>query len=820
VKKLLFAVVCIGIFVVSGWSLEIQCQPGQIWVGTPVQFSIIGIDSSMPLSATWNMGDSSPQLNGLTVSHEFKDPGTYSIQCTFADGRMLTRSLQVMDHRQITASPGSPKAGEMTTFQTQFFARNQLRWNFGDGSVENGSSPISHTFSNPGSFEVKAFDYNGESSQPVKITIIVAPDNRTLTMTGGTAKANFPTEFQAANFNVSPLQWNFGDGTTETAPPNVQHVYRNPGNFSVSVTVPGQNSASAKTLAIQVSPDPRRVEVLPSNPGKYEAVSMQAVGFPDGNLLWDFGDGAQVTANRQVSHAYDRLGNFTVTVKGQTSSALPVSTQIRIQRDRRELKLVPETVQVGAVVQIKALNVTAGSVNWRIGSEDLMGRPSEISHRFVDPGFVDVVCNIPGQTPLTARIRVNDSRRIAVSPKVVFTGSKVDLTLLNGKGPGVRWEITGGVSRNNGLLFTHEFTQPGSITIQAYDFNGTAKTPVTKKIQVIPDNREIVSEYKTIFAGAKTSVRALRFRDASIQWDFGDGQRRMGTTNMEHLYSNPGLYTLKAVDFRGRDGKNVTLSVQVLQDTRKIIHPNRIREGEAVDLELTGVTGDRFSWDLGEAGRHTGRKIRGVLFRRPGSVQVRIEDSSQVYPPFTALLMVQADTRRVTVPVFALPGEAVAMKAENFDGPKVAWTFGDGSADVVGAKSVSHVYAKPGTFTFVARDNGGAGKKEFTGTLSVVELSPRFTLQYLELAFDSGKAYSVVPLKNRPPRYSLKMKGSGRGILRGKWKLDDQTLGLFTIVLRDGETAVLKRSQMPKLPVPLNYPISVFPEESRHYGIS
>ena len=800
-KKITFTLLLLALVFCGLNATEISVQPGgSLWVGTNVRLGVgVSQISSQGMTATWNLGDSSPVLTGMDVEHVFKDPGTYQVTCTLSNGNVITTTLQIQERRTIQVQPAAPKVGEEVRFQAHQFGHPQIRWNFGDGSIQTAGSPATHTYANPGPVTVKAYDFNGQSTVAVEVSLNVAADLRTIVAGSPPHRANIPVQFTANNFPPGSLHWVFGDGNQTNGGTTMQHVFTSAGTYTVSVGVAGDSNP--KTMVINVAPDPRNVSADSGNPGLYETVTLQAVGFPPGNLEWNFGDGESKTAGQQVTHAYSNLGQFQVSVKSAGSANPPITLQIRVNQDRRRIQVQPSQARVGDSVRLKVVNVDSNVVDWQVGDENLTARPLEINHRFLDPGMVTVTCRINGQSSLTAQVNVRDHRRIQSFPDTVFAGAEVQFQLQNGLGPRVRWEFSDGVTRVEGLRMKRAFPQSGMVELKVYDANGDAQVPLTERIRIMPEIRSIKTLYSRYFVGTDVTFEALRFRENMVEWFFGDGSRRMGPAKMAYQYRSPGRFTVKAVDFRGKDGKSIEFVLDVEADQRSIDAPPRIRVGEPVTLQLKGVQNGGYQWDLGAAGRGSGMVVRDVVFPSPGRIAVRVSDVTQTYPPFNAIIMVQPDNRSIEADKFALPGEEVEVKALGFDGPQVAWDFGDGHKVVSPGLHANHTYKEKGTYRIIAKDQGGMSAKEFERSLTVVELLPEFSLKRLELAFSSGKAYMVVPRKSRPPVYSLKLMSSGRGVLRGHWKLDDQVLGLFSMVLQDGRVATLKRGAMPRLPV-------------------
>lgn len=149
---------------------------------------------------------------------------------------------------------------------------------------------------------------------------------------------------------------------------------------------------------------------------------------------------------------------------------------------------------------------------------------------------------------------------------------------------------------------------------------------------------------------------------------------------------------------------------------------------------------------------------------------------------------------------FALPGESVDFNALNFRS-KVKWDFGDGTVWQNAPTSIEHTYKKKGKYRVTAVDFNGKSVKKFTQEIHVDDLSPNFQLILLEIAFNDGKYYKVTGKDMMPPSYHVKLKARGRGIIKGKWILDNTVIGLFETILKENRTALLNHSEVVRLPV-------------------
>jgi PKD repeat protein len=127
---------------------------------------------------------------------------------------------------------------------------------------------------------------------------------------------------------IASFAWDLGDGTTGSGPV-VTHVYNAPGSYSVSLTVTGQDGASALGGPVQIAITqqapaptptigqlPQPVINIPSEASVgqeviFDGSQSQAGSSPISSYAWAFGDGSTGTGHI-TTHAYAAAGTFQV----------------------------------------------------------------------------------------------------------------------------------------------------------------------------------------------------------------------------------------------------------------------------------------------------------------------------------------------------------------------------------------------------------------------------------------------------------------------------------------------------------------------------
>ena len=298
----------------------------------------------------------------------------------------------------------------------------------------------------------------------------------------------------------------------------------------------------------------------------------------------------------------------------------------------------PSNPNVGTVITFRTTNDNYGlTVDWNFGdgtTGSSYASYGEITHYYKNPGTYTVRAdeNMYGYVHESITITINEDRYISVSPSPYRAGISLTITLVNAKSPPIKWDFGDGVvlgrgrSRTGPSTVTHTYTNPGSYTIRAYDYNGSATVPVTKTISV-GNPKKITWTPQTPYVDQEVSFTALYFRSSNIRWDFGDGTVVRGSKKVSHKYKNPGIYTVKAYDYGGDDNFPASAQIQVREDPRKIIvtNPNP-GLSEPVVFQALNFFADAVKWDFGDGFKKIGPPVIVHRFRKTGVFKVRVYD--------------------------------------------------------------------------------------------------------------------------------------------------------------------------------------------------
>lgn len=283
-------------------------------------------------SIVWDFGDGSPTVSNDTAPvHTYATRGSRLVTLTAYNFETGCHSSAVElftiaePIAQFTPSPVTGCYPLVVTFTSTSQDESTTLWNYGDGSPNDPSaSPALHVFAQPGLDTVTLIitDVNGCSDTATQTVSIYGaiPDNIASVTAGCAPLAVTLTDASISDSLLVQWLWDFGDGspTQTVSTPSVNHVYANPGFYTVTMTVTdvtGCSKTVTKPNFIQPTfPTPSfvvdtfacRNEIL-----FFDASATTVI--PPATYNWDFGDGTTATGVI-ATHAYTASNNYTVTL--------------------------------------------------------------------------------------------------------------------------------------------------------------------------------------------------------------------------------------------------------------------------------------------------------------------------------------------------------------------------------------------------------------------------------------------------------------------------------------------------------------------------
>lgn len=240
--------------------------------------------------------------------------------------------------------------------------------------------------------------------------------------------------------------------------------------------------------------------------------------------------------------------------------------------------------------------------------------------------------------------------------------------------------------------------------------------------------------------------------------------------------------------------------------------PSQPNAEQPVTFSVTnpnGIAGNQVQWNFGDGTQSLmGPTVITHAFRTKGTYTVRaayVTNQQQQVADQRTITIVERRAISFT-PLRPVVGLPVTFRALNFLSSNIRWDFGD-QTTLMGSSVESHIYANPGIYTVTAWDLGGQSTNPITTTVNVVReiTGPRapFRISFLQIRFEDGKTYKVVPKDFEPLMAYADIKYEGTGILRAEWRVDGKVFRIITRSLPFARDIVIDSGDIPGLPTQL-----------------
>ncbi|HDP95459.1 MAG TPA: PKD domain-containing protein [Candidatus Aminicenantes bacterium] len=346
-KTILVLIIALLMLPAALEAIQVDPPSGPYFVGQEILFRASSYDYNFHPGVI-NYGDGSSDTNVTEAywkTHVYRSPGRYVVTLQPpaypSQGRLRTISgtppppesmtITIRENRSIQVSPASPVVGQATTFTAvNFNTPDNIRWEMGDGTVyrhqgaasPRGGSVVTHTYAQAGSYQVRAYDWNGSLQvTAVSVQVNIGQPNRAIQFSPASPREDQPVYFEAVNFlQPTSIHWNFGDGTREVNGSQIMHRFQQAGTRTVSA-VDGTLSHPPVSTSITVLPENRFITVSAPEVLMNRPVSVAAQNFRGDLVLWNFGDGVQESGGHEVTHTYAQSGTFTISARDENGES-------------------------------------------------------------------------------------------------------------------------------------------------------------------------------------------------------------------------------------------------------------------------------------------------------------------------------------------------------------------------------------------------------------------------------------------------------------------------------------------------------------------
>ena len=282
---------------------------------------------------SWDFGDGGTS-DLPNPAHTYLTPGTYTVNLTVGRGPETASGTRT-DYITVTVPAiqagfiGNPTSGFAPLFvqfeDTSIGPVTSWAWDFtNDGTIDSTAQNPGRIYPSVGVYSVRLTVMGpGGSDTLVRtnyITVHPLPPAPAAQFTANVTSGEAPLAVRFWDNSTGSRHqwtWDFGDGGTSDEQ-NPEHLYLNPGNYTVSLTVRGigGSDTEVKPGYIQVLYPPPLADFTANVTSGPAPLPVQFIDLSDGNpssWFWSFGDNTTSVARDPV-HIYSSPGNFTVTL--------------------------------------------------------------------------------------------------------------------------------------------------------------------------------------------------------------------------------------------------------------------------------------------------------------------------------------------------------------------------------------------------------------------------------------------------------------------------------------------------------------------------
>ncbi len=481
------------------------------------------------IAISWNFGDSPINFPGNPVTHQYSNPGTYTVTIfvkTYSDcDTSFSATINVIESPVAGFSFQNVCLDSTMTFINQSTTPpgttiDSLLWDFGDGTTA-GGAVVNHSYQSAGSYTVSLTAINNAGcSNTIQKQVTVHP--RPL----ASWVNSFPCSGTSINFfntstissgNNTAFQWNFGDGNSSSLS-SPQHIYQASGTYQVQLIVYsdfGCTDTTVEPLTVYQSPvfdfsysltckgKPTQFTYINLNPGQPDTASF---------WNWNFGDATPVSTIPSPSHLYAQAGTYNVTLIATAfnTCSRTVTKQISINPVPVANFSTANFICIGTASQFtNQSTISSGSINqyiWNFGDGSPLSFAVNPVHAYNSVSSFNaklIAISDSGCADSTVKqVSVAALPLISFSPTPDYGSPPLNVSVQNTT-PGSNtylWNFGDGSPLQTGANPTHVYTDTGTFTITVIVTNSSGCSDSLSKIVdvVIPNTDLAITQVSAV----------------------------------------------------------------------------------------------------------------------------------------------------------------------------------------------------------------------------------------------------------------------------------------------------------------------------------
>ncbi|MFW6037951.1 MAG: PKD domain-containing protein [Candidatus Saliniplasma sp.] len=330
-------------------------DPKQPTLLDDIQFYDTSYDLDGDVNYTWEFGDGDISYENEPTKR-YDELGSYDVTLTVKDESgmesSVTKTIEIVNilpRPDFIYEPERPTVKDDIEFIDDSHDPDgdvvEYYWDFDDGNVSDGEE-TTHSYSLSGTYQVTLVVWDNDegenyTTKEVKIENLdpVVSFNHDLDEVYTDDEVDFEDESFDHDGRITNWTWDFGDGRTSHQP-DPSHVYEEPGEYRVSLTVEDNMGAKngTHTYVNVLSPEPQANFTFDPEDPKVD----EEVRFVDDSTErkysiesweWDLGDGT-VSEEQNPTHVFKEEGEYTVslTVTDEEGNSDTVTREVVVER--------------------------------------------------------------------------------------------------------------------------------------------------------------------------------------------------------------------------------------------------------------------------------------------------------------------------------------------------------------------------------------------------------------------------------------------------------------------------------------------------------
>ena len=663
---------------------------------------------------------------------EWTEPGVYEVSLTVSNS-LGGDTYTVVEAVTVLGPPATADFSYTNTGLTYDFTdlssadAEDWAWDFGDGGFSFEQNPT-HTYAEPGTYEVELEVFNSCGSTITNQTIVVEPVLRA-DFISTEAIGCSPLEVKFIDLSEGEPDswfWEFSGGTPATSDEqNPTIIYNEPGVYDVSLTITAGGETDEITMQafVQVLPLPTASFTAMLAPGQASPMITNTSTDAD-SYSWDFGNG-DASTEENPSVTYTEAGTYTITLTATNECGSSTATQevevifpVEPSFTATETEgCVPFTTTFMAVPQGEGL-----TYEWEFegGSPDVSTDPNPVV-TYDQPGSYNVSLTItnaagPATVVESDYIVVNDGPTAAFEAETTPGSLTVDLTDLSTNADNVSWDFGDGtIDDTNPTSYT--YAEAGTYTIRLTAENECGTDVATQDITLVLPVTPVITASVTEGCTPLTVEFSAgpEGEGQTYLWQFTGGDPVTSTDpNVSVTYTTPGVFdvSLTIANAAGSETTTEMGLISVGQGPEAAFTVDNTLGSADISLTNNSSFADSYEWFFGDGNMSTATEPSHT-YNGEGTYEIMLvatnECGTDTARQMVEIIFVPEPTITATVSGDCAPVTVVYEASPMGEGFTYAWDFPGGDPSTSDEAIVTVVYAEAGTYAATLTVTNAAG---------------------------------------------------------------------------------------------------------------